>query len=400
VFPHRSPIAATSCAGRRGLAGRSARGSNPAGGTKLVDALIQAGKGGEALRRAGSIAERASAAGDVVAELYGRIKEAILRVYLEPEGAIETLATLVEQAMPVFQAAEDDLALHIGYHALAQVAFARDQSGKGLEAVERAAAHARRAGVSYEQFSMLAGASVRLVGITPVPELLAWLDEQEARGSRSHHVRPFRAHALAMLGRFDEARAILTETRAELAERGGLLWLAVTTGHSSVDVELLAGDPASAVEFGEEGFRLLDELGEKSAQSYTAAKLAQALYTLDRLEEAEAWADRAAELGATDAPTRLLWGQVRGKVLARRGEHAEAQRLAREAVTIGDDTDFLSMQGDAHADLAEVLLLGGKPDEAHAALEQALDRYERKGNLVSANRTETRLVEIRGARPR
>ena len=58
------------------------------------------------------------------------------------------------------------------------------------------------------------------------------------------------------------------------------------------------------------------------------------------------------------------------------------------------------MQGDAHADLAEVLMLGGKPDEAHVALEQALDRYERKGNLVSANRTETRLAEIRGARPR
>jgi tetratricopeptide (TPR) repeat protein len=170
---------------------------------------------------------------------------------------------------------------------------------------------------------------------------------------------------------------------------------------SSVDVELLAGDPAAAVEFGEEGFRRLDELGEKSAQSSTAAKLAQALYMLDRLEEAEAWADRAAELGATDdAQTRLLSGQVRGKLLARRGEHAEAQRLACEAVTIADDTDLLSVQGDAHADLAEVLLLSGKPDEARAALEQALDRYERKGNLVSAHRTETRLAEIRSARPR
>ena len=45
---------------------------------------------------------------------------------------------------------------------------------------------------------------------------------------------------------------------------------------------------------------------------------------------------------------------------------------------------MLDAQGDAYADLAEVLLLGGKRDEAAAALEQALERYERKGNLVSA----------------
>ena len=85
----------------------------------------------------------------------------------------------------------------------------------------------------------------------------------------------------------------------------------------------------------------------------------------------------------------MLWRQVRAKVLARRGEHAEAERLAREAVAIGEKTDMLNAQGDAYADLAEVLLLGGQADEAAAALEQALDRYERKENLVMA-RTDAR----------
>ena len=74
------------------------------------------------------------------------------------------------------------------------------------------------------------------------------------------------------------------------------------------------------------------------------------------------------------------------KVLARRGEHAEAERLAREAVAIGDGTDMLNPQGDANADLAEVLLRGGKTHEAAAALTQALDRYERKGNVAMARR--------------
>ena len=90
----------------------------------------------------------------------------------------------------------------------------------------------------------------------------------------------------------------------------------------------------------------------------------------------------------------MLWRQVKAKVLARRGEHAEAERLARKAVAIGEETDLLSDQGDANADLAETLLLAGKPDEAAAALEQALDCYERKENLVSAGRTRARLENL------
>jgi hypothetical protein len=199
-----------------------------------------------------------------------------------------------------------------------------------------------------------------------------------------------------MLGRFDEGRAILAEARAELADRGGGIWLAVTMGHDSVDVELLAGNPAAAAELGSEGCRLLDELGEKSFLSTAAGKLAQALYALDRLEEADARAGRAAELGASDdALTQMLWRQVRAKVLARRDEGAEAERLAREAVAIGEKTDILDAQGDAHADLGEVLLLGGKAAaEAGAELEHALARYERKGNLVSAQRVRTRLAAL------
>ena len=55
---------------------------------------------------------------------------------------------------------------------------------------------------------------------------------------------------------------------------------------------------------------------------------------------------------------------------------------------------MLNAQGDAYADLAEVLLLSGKADEAAAALEQALERYERKGNLVMAQRMRDRLAAV------
>jgi class 3 adenylate cyclase len=358
----------------------------------LVDAVLLAGKGGEALRRAGSLAERGSAAGDPIAELCGTIDAYLIRLYREPEGAIEKLAALVEQALPVFEAAGDDLALYIGYIALGHIANASAQFDTVLDASERAFAHARRAGLPYQLLPMRAGA--RLFGTTTVSELLVWLDEQKEREEWDYFLRRPRAYALAMLGRFDEARAILAEARAELADRSGELALALTMD-SSAAVELLAGDPASAVEFGEQAFRLFGELGEKGAQSVAAGTLAQALHALDRLEEAEAWAVRAAELGASDdASTQMLWRQVRAKVLARRSEHDEAERLAREAVAVGEDTDWLDGQGDAHADLAEVLALADRPQEAVGALEQALARYERKENIVMAERVRARLTEL------
>jgi len=361
--------------------------------TELGDALFWAGKGVDALRRADSLAERASAAGDRVGALCGRLKGGLFRTFLEPAGATEKLVALIEEAFPVFEAARDDLALYIAYSALAQVANMRGQMDAGLEAYERAAAHARQAGLPHE-FVGWRG-SFRFAGTTPVSGLLAWLDENEPREGRAHWLRAYRARALAMLGRFDEARAILVETRAELAERGGGIHLATMTGMAAVEVELLAGDPAAAADLGAEGCRLLEELGEQSVLSTAAGMLAQALYAADRLEEADAWAGRAAELGASDdAVTQMLWRQVRAKVLARRSEHAEAERLARAAVAVCEETDMLDAQGDAYADLAEVLLLAGQPDEAAAALEQALERYERKGNLVSAGRARERLAEL------
>lgn len=86
-------------------------------------------------------------------------------------------------------------------------------------------------------------------------------------------------------------------------------------------------------------------------------------------------------------------------MLARRREGEEAERLAREAVALGEATDMLNSQGDAYADLGEVLLVTGKPDEAAAALEQAIERYERKGNVVSTRRAQARLAEIRADVP-
>jgi class 3 adenylate cyclase/tetratricopeptide (TPR) repeat protein len=358
----------------------------------LLDALYFAGRGSDVLASARSLAERAAGAGDRIAELCARIKEGRFRLSLEPEGVTEQLAVLLDEALPEFEAAGDDVALYHAYQALGEVRNTHARMDGWRDAYERAAAHAQRAGRPYEFLSERA--SGRYYGTTPVSELLTWLDEQEARGVWERGLEPRRAQALAMLGRFDEARSIMSDVRTNRAERGGGINLAGAFRHS-VDLELLAGDPAAAAEFGQESMRLFDEMGERSLASTTGGLLAQALYELQRLDEAETWALRSAELGASDDKlTQMLSGQVKAKILARRGEHAEAERLAREAVAIGEETDMLDRVAGAYADLGEVLALAGGADEAAAAFAAALGRYERKENLVMAERTRARLAEL------
>ncbi len=361
-------------------------------------ALLWSGATKEALERADSMAERAAAAGDQVGELCGRILRGRLDYYLEPQGTTDQLAALVERALPVFHAARDDLALYIGYAALGAVAAMRAQMDAWRDADDKAFVHAQRAGLIHHR--EVGRVAARFFGTTPVTEVLAWLDEQEAGGVPAHHFRRHRALALAMLGRFDQARAILDDVHADLSDRGGGIALGTAIGQEEVLVALLAGDPGAAAELGTEACRLLEEQGEKTLLSTAAGRLAQALYALDRLDEADDWARRAADVGASDdAMTQMLIRQVRAKVLARGGETAEAEPLAREAVAIGEGTDMINMQGDAYMDLGEVLLLSGKRDEALAALEYAVGRYERKGNLVSTQRAQERLAEITEARP-
>jgi len=309
---------------------------------------------------------------------------------INPVGATEPLEALIAEALPVFEASGDNLALRIAYSALGQIANMRAQMDTVVEVYERAEAHAGPAGltalVGYQSHG-------RFFGSTPLSELLAWQDEQAPREQRAYWQRTHRATALAMLGRFDEARALQTELRSELIERGARGVLAAA-GAQAADIELLAGDPAAALEVGKESCRLNEELGHRSELSTAAGGVAQAYYELGQLRDAEEWAARSAELGAKeDATTQMLWRQVRAKVLAQRGEHSDAERLAREAVEIGEQTDSVNSQADTYADLGEVLALAGRAEEARQAFAEALERYERKENLVMAGRMRERLAD-------
>ena len=130
--------------------------------------------------------------------------------------------------------------------------------------------------------------------------------------------------------------------------------------------------------------------------------LGRSLCALGRYDEAEPLAQLGRELErrAGRLSRRHCGGRCRRSSTPSRGQHAEAEQLAREAVAITEPTDALNLQGDALCDLAEVLHAAGRTDEAAAALGQALDRYERKHNLAQAAQVRDRLAELQDAAPR
>src|SRR5262249_48657938 len=124
--------------------------------------------------------------------------------------------------------------------------------------------------------------------------------------------------------------------------------------------------------------------------------LARSLFRLGRDDEAERWANTSKATGATDdAVTQMLWRQALALVLARRGEHAAAEQLVRDAVEFARDTDMLLHIGDVWFDLAEVLELAGDAEGATDALERALATYEQKGVVPAIEATRARLTALR-----
>jgi hypothetical protein len=188
-----------------------------------------------------------------------------------------------------------------------------------------------------------------------------------------------------MRGRFDVARARAARGRAILDELGRPLSLVMAHADSGT-VELLAGDPAAAVEHFRWGYDRLRGLGERGMLPTLAALLANALADAGAADEALETA-AVSEQGtvADDVLTQVLWRTARAKALVRQGDAKAAEPLAREAAELAATTDDVNLQADAHATLAEVLR-AARPEQAAAAMRRALALYECKGNVAALER--------------
>jgi ATP/maltotriose-dependent transcriptional regulator MalT len=178
--------------------------------------------------------------------------------------------------------------------------------------------------------------------------------------------------------------------------------LAATASLDSGPVELLAGDAAAAERELRHDYDILGGMGERYFLSTTAALLAQAVYARGRYDEALELSRVSEDAAADDdIESQVIWRCARGKVLARRGDHAGGEALVREALDLIMRTEEPDVQGHVHMDLAQVLFLQGKRAEEREVLQEALRLYERKGNSVAAAKARARLGEpiVEGATP-
>jgi len=199
----------------------------------------------------------------------------------------------------------------------------------------------------------------------------------------------------ALQGRFDEARESVAAARAMFEDLGLRFDVATTDGFAGGIVESLAGDYAAAEAKFRAGYEVLQAAGERAALSTLAAQLAQVVYAQGRYVEAQRIAEASHEMGAAeDLATQMGWRGVMAKVLARQGLAEEAERLGREGLEMAERTDF-GWRGDQFMDMAEVLRLLNRPAEALPFLERAIELYDQKGNVPSAERARALLVELR-----
>ena len=359
-----------------------------------LDALFFGGQARVAYESAGELAERAAASGHRVAELTARIEEGFFALFVKPEGAADRLEGLIQEALPELEQADDLLALFVIHRARGFVAHIRGQMDDEREALDQAVLLVRRLHLTYYEASLLPmmGAS-RFHGTTPLPDVLAWFDEQEATGFRHPNNEMNRTLALAIVGRFDEARARSKALREELEGRGTSISLSLALAMDAPEIERLAGDPAKALEFSKRGRAMLEEAGERSWLSTAFGFAGQAHYDLGDLDNAMEAANRAAELGASDdVITQMLVRQVRAKVLARRGDLERAERLVLEAIELGEAVDMPCGTGEAYEDLGHVLYLAGKTAEAERAIERAIEIYDAKGAVAMTDRARRALA--------
>jgi tetratricopeptide (TPR) repeat protein len=350
--------------------------------------------GGEAQRATDALtrAERAAAlAGDAHVELRAQMELSFLRSLEDTGRSDEELLAVIQTAIPAFEALRDDRALGRAWLLSGFVHGGRHLRCRAWEeSSERALDAYRRAGLPVA--TCLGQLSQALYqGPTPAPEAIArcehLLADETVGPAGEANVLVFLGGLLAMRGQLEEARAHVGRAREIFDELGQVGPAAALCGGVGGAIEVLAGDWAAAEQVLLESCKSLQRARLHSTFATRAGELAAAIYEQGRFAEADTWA-RAAERAAAkdDVDARLAWQPVRAKLLARSGEHADAERVARAAVVAAQDTDALNKRARVLLDLVEVLRLRGRADDTHDLIEDARRDFEQKGNLAGAER--------------
>ncbi len=360
----------------------------------LADALFLSGRLADAEALLGEAANRAENGGDARAALLARVVRGQFAFQIDPGGKGAELRALADEALPVFEAAGDERGLMYAWIAIGHVEHVRCQFDLRNAAFQRALDAATQLGDERSAQTLVGAIGPGyLFGAEAVADALRWCESLQPEQAARPAQLGVRACLDAMEGRFDEARALLVEMRVRYEELGQSVRTILQRWYSAY-VETRAGNPQGAEEVLRESCELLEGMGDRGWLSTFAANLGHVLCSLGSYDDAEEWGAKSRELGGSDdIVTQMLWRQVLARVHAHRGEPAEAERLAREAVAYGEQTDMLVNRGVAQLDLAEALEPAA-PAEAAVQVRTALELFDRKGDLAMAEQARARLERL------
>jgi tetratricopeptide (TPR) repeat protein len=344
--------------------------------------------------------EAARRIGDRRTEVWVRVTRATRRVITDPSDATrESLLNTAREAVVAFEQLGDDRRLGGAWRLVAWVERGRLAVAAAEDALAQSLAHARTD--FGKELTLIEVVQLLFFGPRPASEAIRRAEELVSEfvvPSRRARAEGWLANLYALAGRLDEARRLVREAELAVADSGPKYGLAEALFLGAL-VEVNGGDPRIAETLLRRSLVRAEEAGDKTTGGDALALLGRVLFEQGRLEEAEACVDSALE-GGIDAIAAVPARGVKARALAHRGEAEAAERLARQALESVAGTDCLTLRSEAGMNLADVLALAGRVDEARSAAEEALRLAERKEDIVTARNARERLASLgRSATP-
>src|SRR3984885_2856060 len=355
--------------------------------TSLGTVMTEAGQLENAVATLDDAQRIAAAHGDEAQRAHARVQALLLGLKLAPNTAAAEIAQSLPGLRSEFGRGQDEVGLCQTLQLEAAVYWIHGRSAAAEEAWRSAAEYARRAN-DRRQLTEILGwlASAALWGPTPASEGIRrcenYLDEVGSHPRGQAVILKHMAGLYALQDQFEMAHATLSRAKSYLDPLGPTMTAAVT--QPAAFIAMLADDPATAEMHLRFAYDSLSKMGDKGNLGTTAALLARAIAVQGRkrYDEANQLIEISQEAAAgEDLITEIIGEGLSARMLADRGRHAEATGLASSAGALAAQTDLLSQHADALLDLAHVLAAAGRFPEARAAATQALDLYQRKGNM-------------------
>ncbi|HLY85780.1 MAG TPA: adenylate/guanylate cyclase domain-containing protein [Gaiellaceae bacterium] len=334
---------------------------------------------------------------DPAIRMHGRVARLQLQIMTDPVAVIPQAETVSQEALTLFEQISDDLGLAHTYYLIAWINWLQSRAVPASEAYQQVLEHARKANAS----SLRASATVQQAGPLfygpfTVEEIRARLEHVEHDDSAlaRNTMLMVEADLAQRAGRFDEALALLEEAEAIHRELGSELGTAITI-QNRADVLSDAGRLDEAVATYRDALVRLDELGMQSFRSTTLINLGETLYLASQVDEAERLALEGEELGAAEDVVNFALGRaLRARLAADRGEHEEAERLARSGLEYAYTTDFPVVHAKAHAALGHALAAAGQTTDACRELDRTIELWSRHGYRVHTERARTQRAQL------